>query len=227
MIKILPFVLIPIIIAGVVFWRFTAAQKLETPKQGGSEPVEVPKTLPSEPLDEPDISPKPTVKGSPSSQTDSSLDKRLKDAEGAITELKARISSLEKSSKSTTTTTTSSGVTTYIPLGSGGSWGNKDWYSLVEYEVSLDPANFPGYKNMELEVTFRLSEAAGTGYIRLFNITDNQATSGEVTTTSTSYSLKTTSTFTIPAGTKVYRLQIKSSEGKDLFIQSARIKVNF
>lgn len=238
MIRILPVVFLIILIsAGLIYWRFFAlkssgSSNLIGPKVSETQgPVEVPKTLPNatlearvKVLEEALIEMVKRVNGlSGKDSGDSSINSRLNSIEASITDLKVQISSLGQ----TPTSATSSKPTMYIPLGAGGSWGDKDWYSTAEYEISLDPGNYPGYKGMVLEVTFRLVEAAGTGSVRLFNTSDNTSVSSQVDTTSTSFSLKTSPAFTLPSGSKTYKLQVKSSQGATLFIQSARIKVNF
>lgn len=238
MIKFLPFILVALLVlGGLGYFRFFAAkQSLQTfssPTEVSEEPVEVPKTLPGASLEDRvkgledtitslvnkvNVTPKPT--------SDPALDSRLKSAETAVTELKARVSSLEKASPAPAATSSKS--TLYIPLGSGGGpWADQNWYSMPEYEISLDPANYPGYSGMVLEVTFRMVEAAGTGSVRLYNVTDGSAVSGQLDTTSTIFALKTSPSFTLSTGTKTYRLQVKSTSNRDIFIQSARIKVNF
>lgn len=241
MVRLLPFILIPVlIVGGLGYWRYTSTkQSLTTPQTNEMEqgPLEVPKTLPNASLEDKVKSLEDAVnklitkvnslKSAEGSSQTSSSDTRLSAVEAGLTELKARVSSLENATPVTTTTTTSKS-TVYIPLGSGGGpWANTDWYSMLEYEVSLDPANYPGYTGMILEVTLRLVEAAGTGSVRLYNTTDGTAISGQLDTTSSTFSLKTSSSFKLPSGSKTYRLQVKSTANKDLYIQSARIKVNF
>lgn len=234
MIRLLPFVLIPILIlAGLGYWRFKASKPNLTAPQHQEEPIEVPKTLPSASLEDrvktlEDLAFKlvTQVNALKSPAPASSSDSQLNSLDSSVTELKARISALEKATPAPAAASTQS--TIYIPLGSGGGpWADKDWYSTAEYEISLDPQNYPGYKGMVLEVTFRLVEAAGTGSVRLYNTTDSSAISGQLDTTSTTFSLKTSSSFTLPSGSKTYKLQVKSSQGANLYIQSARIKVNF
>lgn len=242
MIRLLPFLLIPILlIAGLGYFRYSASRNnLTNPQAADSQaessavPVEVPKTLPGASLEDrvkslEDTITKlvPQVNGlKPSgSSAPGNLDSRLKDAESAVTELKARVSSLEKATP--VPAVVSGKSTVYIPLGSGGSWGAVDWISLNEYEISLNPDNYPGYTGMNLEVTFRMAESAGTGSVRLYNDTDSGAASSQLDTTSTTYGLQSSSSFKLASGTKTYKLQVKSTQGKDLFIQSARIKVNF
>lgn len=230
MIRLLPFILIPIlIVGGLGYWRYMVSkQSLTTPQtnQQDQDPQEVPKSLPNASLEDRVNSLEETVTkliSQVNSLKSSSPAQSTLDAQ--VTELKARVSSLEKA---TPQPQTSSKSTVYIPLGSGGGpWANIDWYSMPEYEISLDPGNYPGFTGMVLEVTFRMVEAAGTGSVRLYNMTDSSATSNQLDTTSTTFSLKTSSSFKIPSGSKTYRLQVKSSQNKDIFIQSARIKVNF
>lgn len=243
MIKLLPiFAVIILILGGLGYWRFIASKPAlitagttTGESAQGETPLEVPKTLPQASLEDriktlEDLVTKLVTQvnslKSQTPQTQVSSDSRLSEAESAVTELKVRVSALEKATPAPEAVTGRS--TIYIPLGSGGGpWGDKDWYSTTEYEISLDPANYPGYKGMVLEITFRLVEAVGTGSVRLYNVTDSAGVSGQVDTTSTSFSLKTSSSFTLPTGAKTYKLQVKSSNNTNLYIQSARIKVNF
>ncbi len=237
MLRLLPFILVPIlIVAGLGYWRYQASQSGLTPSQATVEegPLEVPKTLPEATIEErvkalEDLTAKLvaqvnslTAAKSPGLSQSSQSDSLSAD----VTELKARVSALENATPAPQAASSKS--TVYIPLGSGGGpWGNTDWYSTAEYEVSLDPANYPDYSGMNLEVTFKLSEAAGTGSVRLYNVTDSSTTSSQVDNSTATYSLQTSSSFKLAAGTKTYRLQVKSTQNKDLFIQSARIRVNF
>lgn len=239
MIKLLLFILIPILLLALLgYWRYGVSKSNLTTSQSEKVegPIEVPKTLPEASLEDrvKDLekiviklvnqynnqksSPSPTAS---TISTPSNL-------EGAVTELKARVSALENAATPAPASSTSSKYPLYIPLGStGGPWGNQDWNTINEYEASIDSSSYAGYSSMQLEVNFRLVEAAGTGSVRLFNTTDNTAISSQVDTTSTTFGLKISSTFTLPSGAKTYKIQVKSSQGKDLYLQSARIKVNF
>ena len=242
MIRFLPFILVPIlIIAGLGYWRFVASTNSpETLPAASSQaedlgPVEVPKTLPRATLEDrvkslEDIITKlvPQVnnlKPLSSPTASSSLDSRLKDVESTAIELKARVSALEKATPAPAAA--SSKVTIYIPLGSGGSTASVDWASLNAFQINLDPAQYPGYSSMQLEVNMRLNQPGGTLYARLYNSTSGGATSSEVSSTSTTSSIFTSSTFTLPTGSKTYILQAKTSDGTSAFLDTARIKVNF
>lgn len=232
MIRLLPFILIPVIIlGGLGYWRYSVSKSNLTtptaPEPASIEPIEVPKTLPQSSVEDrvkslESLAAKLVTQvnnlKSPAPQADS--------LEAQVTELKMRVSALEKATPAPAAASSQSVI--YIPLGSGGGpWGDKDWYTTSEYEISLDPANYPGYKNMVLEATFRLNVVSGTGSVRLYNVTNSLAVSGQLDTSSNTFSLKTSSSFTLPSGSKTYKLQVKSSDGTPLYVQSARIKVNF
>lgn len=235
MIRLLPvLIIIALIIGGLGYWRFVASSKnLVAPSAFENEgPIEVPKTLPEAPIEDKvkDLQDTITklvneVNSLSSPKPFASSDTEVNSLSAQVTELKVRVSALEQSTPAPAATSSQSVV--YIPLGSGGVWGSIDWYSTTEYEISLDPANYPGYTGMVLEVTSKLAEAAGTGSVRLYNTTDNSATSSQLDFTSTTYTLKTSPSFQLPSGSKTYKLQVKSTSQKDLYIQSARIRVNF
>lgn len=233
-IKLLPIILVVILIAGGLgYWRFASKPSLTTPTSTNetSTPVEVPKSLPQtasleervEVLEEALVEAIKRINNLSGSTTAEGTDLGTTDA--SIIELKARVSALEKA---TPAPAASSKSTVYIPLGSGGGpWSNTDWSNLDDYQITLDPSNFPGYSGMVLEVNFRMVESAGTASVRLYNKTDSSATSSEISTTSTSFGTNTSSSFKLPSGSKNYTLQLKSTQNKDIFIQTARIRVSF
>lgn len=244
MIKLLPFILVPLLIVGILgYFRFSAGKSnpvtsLITQEKTEEVPVEVPKTVPGASTEDrvqsledtltklvPQVN---TLKAAGSSQSTTSSDSKIAEIEAAITDLKVRVAALEKATPAPAAASGSK-APLYIPLGNtgGSSWQDQDWHTLTEYQASINPDSYSGYSSMQLEVNFRLIESAGTGYVRLYNVTDSSSISSQVETTSTSYGLKTSGTFKLPSGQKTYSIQIKSSSGKDLFVQSARVKVNF
>lgn len=178
-------------------------------------------------------------------QKPDNLEERVKALENSMVSIRAnlanpkpsvgyesRITALEKDvaqfkNQTTQTPQTPSKSPSYIPLGSGGTAGDKGWYSVPGYEVLIDPADYPGYSGMQLEVNFRLAEKSGIGYARLYNQTDNLSVGGELSSGSDSFTLQSTSSFKLPSGKKIYRLQVKNTEGVNLEVQNARIKVNY
>lgn len=198
--------------------------------------MEVPKTLPNASLEDKvksleDVVTKlvtqiNSLKSSGNSAQTTSSDAKLSSLEAAITELKARVSSLEKATPAPVTST-SFKAPLYIPLGSGGQIADTNWVSLDTFQISLDPASYSGYTSMQLELNMRLNQPGGQVYARLYNSSNSSSVSSEVSSTSTTSSVATSSTFTLPPGSKNYVLQAKSKDGNLIFIDYARMKVNF
>lgn len=169
----------------------------------------------------------PTKSAAPLVKNSSTDSQKIKDLETIITQLQAKVATLEQQTNQTSQPSSASTPVVYIPLGSGGSTDDKNWFGLDGYEISLNPADYPGYTNMYLEVTLKLVEKVGTSYARLYSISDNKAISSEVSTTSEKNTLLTSLGFKLPDGSKTYRLQVKSSEGYQVLLQNSRIKVTF
>lgn len=245
MIRILPFILIPLLLVlGLGYWRYIASQpSLTTPQAAQTEQaqalVEVPKTLPGATTDDrvkalEDALAKVVtqvnnlVTQSSKNTSTASLDKRLGTVESSVTELKARVSALEKASPTPAAAGSSSKYPLYIPMGAdGGPWNDQSWHTLPEYQVLINPDNYPGYTGMQLEVNFRLSEPNSTGSVRFYNVTDGVYVSSQIDTTSTSYTVMTSNSFKLNSGQKTYSIQVQNTSGKDVFIQNARVKVIF
>ncbi|MBI2600991.1 hypothetical protein HYW42_03480 [Candidatus Daviesbacteria bacterium] len=242
MIRFLPIGIIAIlVISGLVYFRFFYIKdSLEEPQQR-----EVPKEVPFDTLLTKDpggvtdnlnilatqilnlkSANENLVKTADSKNAD--LERRIKALEASVTQLQGQVNSSSTTAQSSTQTTTSeSKFPVYIPLGSAGTSTDQNWYSIPGFEVSLDPAEYSGYASMQLEINMRMIEKAGTAYARLYNSTDGSATSPEVSTTQDTFQLLASGTFKLPSSRKSYKLQLKTSQGKEIHIQNARIKVNF
>lgn len=164
--------------------------------------------------------------------TNRSLEDRIKLLEASLTVLERRQDIVEKSTGvstgSTTTSSTGALPPSYIPLGSGGSTSATDWTSVDNLDVSINPADYPGYKSMQLEVSLRTFQGNGQAYARLYNNDDGLAIpTSEVSTTSENYNWQNSATFTLSSGKKTYKIQLKTLTGYEASVQSARIRVNF
>ncbi len=243
MIKLLPFIIIPILlVAGFGLWGIYG-NKTDIPKSDtlvSQEPVEVPKTLPNVPAEQNvgtlqaavDTLVK-EVNGLKSANA--AVDAKLKETENTVSDLKYRITVLEGATPAPTAVpTTTSVVTTkqssvYIPVGAGGdTWGDQNWLSLNDYKVTIDLANFPGYKTVTLEGNFRLLQKSGQGNIQLINLTTNQAvTNSQISTTLDSFDTYSSGKFTLASGSNVYAVQVKSDTGTQIQIRSVRLRVDY
>ena len=165
-----------------------------------------------------------------------SLEDHVKLLETTVSVLQKRLDVLEKNqgiktvspSSSPSTTTTVTAVPAYIPLGAGGNTNDQNYAPMDMYQVAIDPAEYPGYTNMQLEVSFKSDQNAGPTYIRLYNSTDSTSvSSSEVSGTSDKSTWLTSSKFTISSTKKTYTIQVKNVTNVNTNILSARLKVNF
>lgn len=243
MIKLLPLALVMMLILGaLLYFRFTPG-KIALPASSTSTSVS-PTAVPSS-----GISLKPTSsdinerlraveeavpllakkvnsnsQGSNTYQpTSQATEAKIKNLESLVTSLQQQIDQLKNTS---TTTPTSSKSVVYIPLGGSVSSTSQDWATIEGFQISLDPADYPGFKNMQLEVNIKLAQSIGTGYVRLMT-GGSAVASSDASTTAATYTLASSGNFTLASGRKTYQLQIKTDKGYELYLQSARIKVNF
>lgn len=239
MLRILPIIFLLIVVSGgLIYWRYFAQKPVSSPltsaqpvqKDEVEDLVEVPKTLPNatvedrvKVLEEAIVELIKRVNSSANQTTDSSINTRLDALEASITDLKVQVSTLGQ----TAPTPSSSKGVAYIPLGSGGSWNYNSWTTLTDYQITLDPANFPGYTGVVLEVIFRVIDPTSTAYVRLYNSSDLTIVSSEVSTASSSFVSLSSSSFKLASGSKTYVLQAKNSTDKTFIIQLARLKVNY
>lgn len=117
----------------------------------------------------------------------------------------------------------------YIPLGSSGSSTSLNAYeNISSTEIVIDPANYPGYKDMVLEAQMRIFQGNGKGDGRIFDETDGLGMIGsEISTTSETFGLQTSTGFKVPGGKKTYVVQLKSNTGYSVDLQTTRIRVEF
>lgn len=231
-IKLLPIILIVILIfAGFIYYGFFkkgGASLTPTVSLSGFESGIMVGTSSNNdkvtPSPQPTASPETPVNTSPDT-----LDSRVTNIEKSLLDLQAKIAKLELSTTTQVPAqSTSNKYPLYIPLGAGGEVGDRGFYSVSNYQVTIDTADYSGYKNMQLEVNLRLVQSVGEAKARLFNSTDNSAiASSDVSTTSDKATLVTSGNFTLPSGKKTYVLQVQSTQGYTVQVQNARIKVNF
>lgn len=139
------------------------------------------------------------------------------------------VSLLQASSAPAAPTITTGPKSIYIPVGYGGSGTvSSDFGTITGQEVTINTADYPGYKQMVFEASFRIFQGNGTGEVRLFNKTDGTGVlNSTLSTTSQDYTTKTSSGFTLTGGSKTYVVQAKSSTGYSVDLQLTRIRVDF
>lgn len=144
-----------------------------------------------------------------------------------VLESKSGVTAASSSLPLSTSTSTKNPIQ-YITLGAGAELTDRNGIALPEFEVTLDPADFPGYVNMVLESNVRMSESVGTLSLNLYNATDKVSiTNSDISTNSTSSIATASFNFRLATGRKTYRIWAKSSEGYLSYINSARLKITY
>lgn len=240
MFKLVLVLAVPVFIVIALIYLFTIRGNVAAPTATDG-PKEVPLTALS------DSSAETASAQTLPSPKNNTLEERVKALESSITIVNKKIDVLTETLSKTSSTTSNPVVTpiptsaasptssttgaksVYIPIGYGGSSkATSDFQSVTEQEITIDTANYPGYKNAYLEVNLKIDNANGIGEARLFNTTDGTALLGSlISTTSGSYSNKTSGAFNLTNGSKKYNLQLKSSTGYTVSVQLTRIRIDF
>lgn len=113
----------------------------------------------------------------------------------------------------------------YIPLGSG-STGNNTFKDLTATETVIDPGNYGAIKEAYFIASLSNPTRNGQVEAQLFNATDNHPVwgshiimNGPVSQTITSNKI------TLDRGSKLYRVQLKSSLSFDVSLDNAKIRI--
>jgi|GEM_PF-1309265 len=114
---------------------------------------------------------------------------------------------------------------TYIPLGTGIT-KNTSWTDLVGIEAYIDPKSFGTIKQAVFEATLKIPTANGKAFARLYNVNDKRPVwFSEVTSEGQNSTMVMSGNLTFENGNKLYRVQMYSSMGYDVFLDNARIKI--
>jgi hypothetical protein len=112
----------------------------------------------------------------------------------------------------------------FVSIGSGKST-TSDWNDVIGTEVTLSPSQYGNSQGIYFQATLSIPSTEGIVYARLYNTTDGMVVAAsDVSTTNSSPTLLTSQPIVLE-GTKVYKVQMKSSLEKDAILTQSRIKV--
>ena len=113
----------------------------------------------------------------------------------------------------------------YIPLGSGTANTLNVWENTGA-QTYINLADYPGYKSINWEASFKIPKASGKVYARLINVNDNVEIWGsEVVSEGNTFQFVSSPPITLWQGNKLYRVQLKSTMGVEANLVGARIVV--
>lgn len=117
--------------------------------------------------------------------------------------------------------------TTYLPLGGSGTTTSQNWTSVASTELTFDKNDYPGAQ-FYFEAFVSIKQSAGIAYIRLYDKTHNNGLIESERSAGTDIFTKITSgELPLAEGNTTYQVQIKSSNGYDVSMEGARIRVEY
>ena len=113
---------------------------------------------------------------------------------------------------------------TYIPLTGEFSTRLTEWSDVLKSEVYIDLAEYTGEPYIDWEATVRA--VSGNIQVRLFDVTHAIAVgSSEIKSVSSTFTTISSGNISLWRGKNLYRVQIKSLDGSEVFFNSGRIKI--
>lgn len=113
----------------------------------------------------------------------------------------------------------------FIPLGTGFTQNN-DWTNVGGTDITINPADYGKIKQVIFQASMHIPVANGTIYARLYNVTDDHPVwYSEVSTGEGASTLVSSANITLDSGSKLYRVQIKTSLQYPSYLDFSRIKI--
>lgn len=214
-------------LSGLFFYLFRFQREKLTQKPTAS-PVAI--TTPNPTTTEPS----PTVTNTPdlwASTCPASCQKLIDQrVEEAVANLTSQLEALEKKLEAVTSTSTSSTSQqpTYIPLVSSAETVSTGWTDVAGSDFRFDPADYPAGATVHYEVNLRAVHGSGLVYTRLYDKTHERGVDfSEHSTNSDSFQYLASNHIAVWQGNNLYRVQIRSSNGTQVELQAAKLKVAF
>ena len=113
----------------------------------------------------------------------------------------------------------------YLPITGQGSTTNQHWTTIDNSELIFDKSNYPGAK-FGWELYLKSRAGAAIAHVRLYDETHKLGFwESELSSTSDTYRYLYIDNIPIWSGTSTYRIQIKSSNGYDVYVDRARLRI--
>src|SRR3989344_1873570 len=114
----------------------------------------------------------------------------------------------------------------FVPMGSG-STNSHTFFDLSGTDVTIDTSKYPTIDSVVFEASIWPEGGNGRAYAQITNVTDNNPLiESQITSTSSSGTVKTSGKIPIPTGQKTYRIQAKTDITNFVaHVDNARIKI--
>lgn len=112
----------------------------------------------------------------------------------------------------------------YIPLGIGTT-KSMQYDDLLTTDTTIDTSNYPPIKQVTFEVTLRNPTGNGQTLAKLFNVSDKHDVWFSEVSFEGGGSAQRSATVNLDPGNKIYRVQLKSTLGYDVYVDNSRIHI--
>jgi hypothetical protein len=144
------------------------------------------------------------------------LNQKLNNLENKVTSLESsnsalvtKINSLQLTKNTPTTLSTGKKSPVLIPINPGGNVDSTDWTNLTSGSITINPADYPGYKSAFLIINLSVNVGQGTAYARLVNSQNGLAIIPSTVSTNSYLPVSLTSpAFQLPPGSNSYTIQL-------------------
>lgn len=132
-----------------------------------------------------------------------------------------------KSSSVTTTSPTKSLSTSYIPISAIYSTTNITWTDVPGSDTYVDSYNDYGSSAVvRFEISLKVNQGNGRAYARLWDDTNKVSpNNSEIYTESGEYTTQITQPISMWRGNNLYKIQVKSLNGSEAYINGAKLKI--
>ena len=116
----------------------------------------------------------------------------------------------------------------FYPIPGSGSTLENKWTDIPGTEFTFSTQDYPTLSEVYFEANFKLFNANGIGYVRLYDATDSVGVDGsEIQTSSQSFTSISSGKINLRSGTHSYRIQAKSLTADTTVYNSGRLKLIF
>jgi len=121
---------------------------------------------------------------------------------------------------------TSQAKVIYIPLGGSGSTASTSWADVGNAAVYFDLKDYPNFSEARFEGFIKVLNGNGKAFARLYDATHGIGVQGsDIEASGENFTLVSSDKLNFWQGKNLYRIQIKSLNGYDAYIDSGRIKI--
>lgn len=138
-----------------------------------------------------------------------SLEEKVDSLESSNSALLSKINSLQTAPKTNNAQPAGKKTPVLLPINPGGNINSTTWTNLTSGTITVDPKDYPGYKNAYLIIDLSVYVGQGTAYAQIVNAQNGLAIIPSMVSTGSYSPVSLTSApFRLPEGQNQYTIQL-------------------